>query len=248
MQAGPRRTPQPAPALPWIHLYAGTMVLFAVLPRVLLALAEVLRTRRAFDRAVLPDDTLDHLRQLTRDLSGQPRVLVVLPYGYDPTPATRDGVRSLLHELRGTQVFIQYRGPVRYGDEEPCIYFDGEEAAATVLLMNMASTPEDETHGFLVRGLRERRLLARVGGALLVLVDAGPFVDRLRDLPEFERRLQQRGQVWTETIERAGAAPVFINLPGQDRSDTVAAMRQGWWDAPVANDPDPLNPSPATEP
>ena len=247
MQAGPGREAQPTPALPWLHLYAGTLVLFAVLPRVLLALAEVLRIRRAFSRAVLPPDILDHLRQLAQDLSGQPSVVVVLPYGYDPAPRMRDEVRSLLHELRGLRVAIQYRGPIRYGDEEPCIYFDGEEAAATVLLMNMASTPEDETHGFLVRGLRERRLLAQAGGSLLVLVDAGPFVERLQDLPEFERRLEQRSQVWRETIERAGLRPVFLNLPGQGRADTVAAMRESWWQAPVPAAATSFNPRTVSE-
>lgn len=251
MQTGPGRHATPAPALPWIHLYAATLVLFAVVPRGLLAAAEVVRARRALNRAVLPADTLEYLRDLAQDLNGQPQVLVVLPYGYDPAPAVRDHVRALLHHARGGRVWIQYRGPVRYGDEESCIYFNGDDAAATVLLMNMASTPEDETHGWLVRGLRERRLMAGAGGALLVLVDAGPFVSRLGDLPEFRRRLDERQQVWRTTIERAGLLPVFFGLPDQSREHVVTTIGEAWWEVapvPATHISPGARPAPAADP
>lgn len=252
MQTGPGRDPEPAPALPWLHLYAATLVLFAVVPRALLAAAEGVRARRALSRAVLPAETLEYLRDLAQDLNGQPQVLVVLPYGYDPEPAVRDQVRALLHQARGGRVWIQYRGPVRYGDEESCIYFNGDDAAATVLLMNLASTPEDETHGWLVRGLRERRLMAGAGGGLLVLVDAGPFVSRLGDLPEFRRRLEERQQVWRATVQRAGLEPVFFGLPDQSREHVVTTIGEAWWEAaavpathvPAARRPGPTCDSP----
>jgi len=112
----------------------------------------------------------------------------------------------------------------------------------------MASTPEDETHGWLVRGMRERRLMAGAGGALLVMVDAGPFVSRLGDLPEFRRRLEERRQVWHATIQRAGLAPVFFGLPDQSREHLVTTIGEAWWEAAAvpATQPTPKpTPSPA---
>ena len=71
----------------------------------------------------------------------------------------------------GADVAVQAR-PARAGDAAPsCLRLSVEHARTLVLLLNLAATPEDESHGVMLDALRDR--LRREAGAAQLLVLVG---------------------------------------------------------------------------
>ncbi|MDH4062379.1 MAG: DUF2868 domain-containing protein, partial [Aquincola sp.] len=79
----------------WIHLYAITLALVVIVPRLALAALAAWRARRAAVGLALPLDE-PYFRALLRDGPQRPRPVTVLPYSYTLGPAQRT---SMAHAL-----------------------------------------------------------------------------------------------------------------------------------------------------
>lgn len=185
----------------WIHLAAVTAGLFIVAPR--LALAWQAGRQASRWRRSLRVYSLDgYTRPLLAAGHGGGEVVVVIPLGYSPPEATTSAIREASAALLGGRCRVDVRPAVAYGEEQVRSEALPAELppppVSLVTLVNLAVTPEAETHGDWLRGLRP---LAQSGAVarVVVLADGGGY--RAALVPgEAERRLAERFAAWEALV------------------------------------------------
>ncbi len=191
-----------ASAAPWIHLYAATLMLFVVLPRLLLAALAAAQAWRLARRFPLPLDGAYFDRLRLQHTGGHP-LFDVRPHGAALTGNAALGLRTLLVTHWGNEIDVRIAQPVAYGDEESAA--TQPAAAGTTVrlaLFDMGATPEGEAQG---------RLLDALAGPLpvLAIVDEAAFSSRFASTPE---RLQERRAAWQRLAQAHGAGIVCADL------------------------------------
>ena len=135
----------------WVHLYAATLFLLVVLPRLVMAGVAHWRARRLSNHFPLD---LDH--PYFRKLGGEagvsaPAVLRVLPYSFTLDEARDRGLAALAISLFGEHARVMLRPSSAYGEEAieqlRDVRFDDPAVTMTTVLFNLAATPEKENHG-----------------------------------------------------------------------------------------------------
>ncbi len=206
---------QRQPAAPWIHLWAASALLFIGIPRLLLANMARLQVQRAqpdYQKEFSP--WLAVCRSLA---SGQTQKADVLPVHYEPGPRVRDTLRLVLQHLWGAHVGADIHPPVPYGGEESVVLTPAPQFLA--VLFPLATTPENEVHGALLRAVaatgteRSHRLM---------VLDASGFESRFRTLAEYPQRLAARLAGWEKV---AGGSFTVLLLDDAARRDPAAAAR-----------------------
>lgn len=186
---------QPAPALPWIHLYAGTLLVLVVLPRLLLAGLGALRCGGviATDARALTWGT--YLRGLLRAVEGGDQRIQVLVHAVEPTPAHCEVWDRGVRERFGGMARPEYTH-IRPGDEDEFAAAWEPATANVIMLFNMATTPEAEVQRRLVSDVRQRLLTKHAEPELVVLLDATGLTGRWSS-----EKIAGREQLWTRTVE-----------------------------------------------
>lgn len=180
------------PAAPWLHLYAATLALLVVLPRLLLALAALLRSGWRARHIAWPAADPWRQRLLAQSPRGRLRAWL-LPHARALTAQAALAWRDRLVRLWGDAATLQVAEPLPYGDEDDRSRCTPPEGSTAVLLaVDLATTPEDEVHG---------RWLDTVAAAAptlprVLLADSAT-------LPP-ERRVPRR-QGWQQLATRHGA-------------------------------------------
>ena len=152
------------PAAPWIHLWASTLALVAVLPRLLLTALSLRQVRRS--ESVELDVSHPVFRRILANVAGTRLTVRIQPLGYRPDPATLERLRERLNEHFHGQVHADVSEAVAAdADLLPPV---AEELTRLVLLMNPAQTPELEIHGPLFAAAAEQ-------APLCVVLDAGAY-------------------------------------------------------------------------
>jgi hypothetical protein len=194
----------------WIHLYAITLALWVVLPRLLLAGWAAWRAQR---RAVTQSVSLSepYFKALLRDGPALARPVRVLPYSYSVAQAQRNALPRALSEALGPGAQPQLQASLPMGSEDalPREATDAPPADVAALFAATA-TPERETHGAFVRALQQ----ALSGKATLhVLVDESGLRERSAGASDAELRITQRRAAWQRMLHDLSApAPTFIRL------------------------------------
>lgn len=192
----------------WIHLWALTLGLVVVLPRLVLAGAAWARARHQARRLPLPAGASD-LQGLLQAASGAPQCVWLLPYSYQLDAQRQAVLASLVARRLGPQVSLLAQPSLVLGAEDslPAGLPDGVPTQA-LLLFALTATPERESHGAMVSAL-----LAHLAGRcpLQVWVDESGWRQRLPGAAGNER-LQQRRQAWARLLASVGQAPVFVDL------------------------------------
>jgi len=211
----------------WIHLYAVTAALFIVLPRLLLALAARLQERRRSAAFPLPPATDPYFRRLLAAVRGEGLTVRVVAYSYHPSAMAQEGLRTLLGDVLGERMRVDFDDVIGYGEEDEYLLQAAkpgtEVADYLVVVFSLAATPEEENHGALVRGLAslvEQGLLAH---RLLVLLDESTYAQRLAGEADAAKRLSQRRQAWNEILR--GLEPVSLDLAAAERTAADAALQ-----------------------
>lgn len=184
------------PAAAWIHLFAITVGLFVVLPRMLLAWGgkhRALGLEAAIDPRSL---SADYIARLLKTREGGNLMARIVPHRMDLGSKERDRLRAFAHQLWGGQLWVEFSDPIAYGDEDEAEF---EAADYQMLVLNLSATPEDESQGRLVK-----RFSTQLAGDGLVLLEGAPFRERFGGLAEFGRRLSERTEAWRAVLERAG--------------------------------------------
>jgi hypothetical protein len=195
----------------WIHLYAITLALFVVLPRLLLAAWSAWRVRRAAAQLALPLDE-PYFRALLRDGPTTARPVTVLPYSYTLTGAQVKALPKALAEAIGPGAQPRVKPTLALGSEDALPPTALEDADADIAALFAATaTPERETHGAFVRTLATAVAARKV--AVSVLVDESGLRERTGSASDAELRLTQRRAAWQRMLHDLSLpAPRFIDL------------------------------------
>lgn len=216
--------PSPAGGARWVHLYAATLFLLVVLPRLVLALVSALRARRLARN--FPLDLGQPYFRLLADRVGAsgPAVLRVVPYSVTVDEARHRGLASVAAMVLGEQAQVMLRPSSPYGEDPKeslrDARLDDAGVAITAVLFNLTATPERENHGafldYLVRGtprgiavlLDESSLVERgaVGGAAGGIMQAG-----------FDTRLDERIALWRQFCNHHRTTATVVNLLHPDK-------------------------------
>jgi hypothetical protein len=228
-------------AAPWIHLLAATVALFVVLPRLALSLAGTLFITRWSHRAPLPASLAAYFRDVFGALGGSigRGLVTVVPYAYEPSADARAGLRALLPRALGESLTLDSRAAVRYGDEDEFLReLDAAgKADVLVLLFNLAATPEEENHGAVIAGVRDWLAAREPRPQLLVLVDEGPYAERMAT-DGATGRVAERRDGWRQFVAAHGLAACTVNLAAAGRVEVpreqVDLVRGALWQSQAA--------------
>ncbi len=201
-------------AAPWLHLYAVTVGLVVVLPRLLLALGDRWLEKRRTARFPLPLEA-PYYRALIRVLREEPVIARVVPYSVQLSPQATLNLSSLFTQALGARTTISVAAATAFGAEDD-IDLQPIVGDATLLagLFALTATPEADNHGAFVDRLRA----ATQAHQLVVLVDESAFRRQFGATP----RLDERRALWRDFAAERGAAVVFIDL---EQPDLPAARR-----------------------
>lgn len=202
-------------AAPWIHLYAATLGLFVIAPRVVLALAAAWRARRLAHRVDLPLDEPYFRRLLARKGGAAPR-LRLFPYAIDVDAGAVQALRAALVRRFGADATLQQAPAVAFGAEDDFAP-PPDDGLQPVALFDLAATPEAENHGRFVE-----RLSAR--GAAQVWVDEAAFRTRFG---ETSPRLATRREAWSAFSAARGSSAVFVDTRRPDAAAIESALLDG---------------------
>lgn len=187
------------PAGPYIHLIALTALLYIVVPRLLLAVADSALLFRYQRHPRLPDEFMSYARGILRETGRVSAASVaVVSYAYVPSGETLAGLQALLHAALGADLKLEVRTSVAYGEEDQFALRLRETplgaADFTVLLMSLSATPESENHGAMI-ALLQKELAKRTPGLLLV-IDESAYAARAREDVSLEVRRSERASAW----------------------------------------------------
>ncbi len=207
-----------ASAAEWIHLYAAMLALFVIAPRAVLALVASSRAAWRARHISLPLQD-PYFQRLLRDLQDARAVVQVLPHGAAPSPQATLALREWLAAACGEGLQLRLAEPTPYGQEERAT---AAEPGTTlrVLLVDLGSTPEDDTQGRLLATLKAQP--EAPGAALLVLADEAAFRRRFAQLPE---RLAERRAAWQAFAARHGAGYLGLDLEHPDIAQAEARLQ-----------------------
>jgi hypothetical protein len=184
----------------WVHLYAATIVLLVVLPRLLLAAFAQWRAVRLARHFPL-DLEQPYFRKLNDAMGmAQGGTLRVLPYSFTVDEQRHRSLQKIASEMFGEQGRLMLRPSTAYG-EMPQVS-DDTEAAATAALFNLSATPEQENHGAFLDALTNA-----VPRGVTVLLDESAYLERMG--PE---RLAERIALWQEFCRFHRTAATVVNL------------------------------------
>lgn len=186
---------KPAPARPWIHLYAGTLLVLIVLPRLLLAGLGAARCCRIVAQPARALSWGGYLRSLLRAVEGGSELIQVLVHAIEPTTHHREVWDRGIRERFGGMARAEYvRIPA--GEEDEFAAAWQPVCPNLVMLFNMATTPEAEVQRRLVSDVRQRLLTKHAEPELIVLLDGTSLAGRWS--PE---KIAGREQLWSQMVE-----------------------------------------------
>jgi len=198
----------------WVHLYAGTLLVLVVLPRLVLAGASHWRARK-WSRNFPLDLAQPYFRKLLQPLGGTPGVLRVLPYSFAVDKARAAGLNQLATQWLGEQPRLMLQPSTAYGEEPRDalrdLPLDDGDATVTAVLFSLAATPENENHGALLD-----YLVSRSARGIAVLVDESGYLERVGAQAGAQARMAERRALWQQFCSFHRAPATFVNLLDPD--------------------------------
>jgi hypothetical protein len=195
MRAGPGREPHPGDALPWIHLYAGTLLLLVLLPRLGLAALALWRGSQRVEVAWHQLDWAAYAGRLRMTITGGGKAIEVLCYGWRAGDEPRERWATVLRERFGGLTRLQFNVIAADSEEEFVAQWTPAQPLV-VVVFNAASTPEEEVHAALARDLRKRLREHLATARLTVLLDTSHLEDR-----RTKEAVADRLKLWEATLE-----------------------------------------------
>lgn len=195
----------------WVHLYAGTIVLLVILPR--LALTLFARWKEDTLSNDFPLDLgLPYFRKLTAGIGvPAPAVLRVVPHSFTLDEARDAGLTAVAKLLLGEQARVMLRPSTPYGEESNNALVGNIseviDEAGTVALFNLNATPEEENHGAFLDQLR--RASSR---QLSALIDESAYLERAGKQTGREGRLKERISLWRRFCDSHSVPLLVVNL------------------------------------
>lgn len=206
-----------ADALPWINLYAGTLVLFIVVPRVLLAGLTRIRSNGRVERLWRALEWEPYAKRLLRAIEGGDEVVLTLLHGIRGSDADKDRWIRAIRDALGGGVRVDFQ-TVASGDEDEFVNVWEPKSRLVAVVFQFATTPEEEVHRRLAADLRTALRRRFADGKLLVLLDASTVRGRWN--PDHVR---SRRELWQRLLEGLVDQIEFADGAG-DANHLPAAM------------------------
>ena len=203
------QTTAPEGGARWVHLYAATIFLLVVLPRLVLALAANWRAARLSRRFPLDLDQ-PYFRKLNETIgAGTGGMLRVLPFSFTVDEARHRGLGQIAIMLFGEQGRMMLRPSTSYGEEPREVLRDVDindpNVTMTAVLFNLTATPEKENHGAFLD-----YLVKASPRGIAVLLDESSFVERMGQADQ--RGLAERTALWQEFCHFHQTTATVVNL------------------------------------
>ncbi len=204
----------------WIGLYAVAVMAAVVGPRLLLALAAGLREWRLSTRFPLSLEEA-YLRRMIAGWRTAPSHVRVQAYAYTPAHAAAAGLQQWVGSVLGEDVQVHWAPPVAFGDEDACSFEDAasHDADLVIALFNLGATPETENHGVFLD-----RLKARFPAKIAIVVDEGPYRERLGNQAGAPARIAERQRAWTGFGTTRDLHALFVDLTQPGSAAAQAAL------------------------
>jgi hypothetical protein len=195
----------------WVHLYAATLALFVIVPRLVLAMLAGWRARRLARNFPLDLEQPYYRKLADRIGASGPAVLRVLPYSFTLDEARHRGLAAVAAMALGEQAQLMLRPAIPYGEDPKDFLADAahgeQQVALTAVLFNLAATPERENHGAFLD-----HLVRHAARGVAVLIDESGLVERAASQPGFESRLAERLALWRQFCSYHRTTATFVNL------------------------------------
>jgi hypothetical protein len=216
------------PAAGWIHLYAVTVGLVVLLPRLALAVVDRMREYRLATRFPLPLDDA-YFTSLVRAHRGEAATVVTVAHAQALAPQAALGLRAMLVTVLGEKTTLNVAPSIGYGDEETAARVLAQAVPGTspvtlvVALFASTATPEAQAQGVFVDALATA---LPASARLLSLVDESAFVTRFGSTdPAALRRRHERRAAWGSFLAGHGQHPLILDLAHGDPTEAVRALR-----------------------
>ncbi|MEO8408698.1 MAG: DUF2868 domain-containing protein [Oxalobacteraceae bacterium] len=222
----------------WIHLYAATVALFIILPRLLLAAVAASHANRLQQRFPLADRSDPYLRRLLASPNDKDMLVSVMPYSYHPAAAARQRLGDLLNSALGQASRIEFTPTIPYGGEDEYLDLlreitDDAKTPATVhsvhnvyvVLFSAAATPEHEIQGALMEELHRLLTQRKNPSQLLAILDQSPYRQRLSGQAGADERLAERRRGWQQMLQKYQAQVVVLDLGCDDDNNANNSVR-----------------------
>ncbi len=210
---------------PWIHLYAVTVGVAVVLPRLALFAWAAWRERMLAGAFSFDFGTPYFRRVLASFAPSSARVRVV-PYSYTLDESAVAGLHGLARHLFGDATQLALRPSVDFGAESSAaegLARREDDLPLTLAVFNAAATPENENHGRFLDTLK-----SALDTPLAVVVDTAPYRLRLGGQSGANARVDERCHAWNGFAVQRGLpiACIDFTVPdlGRAESDLAAAL------------------------
>jgi hypothetical protein len=226
------REPSAAGGARWVHLYAATLLLLVILPRLVLSLFAGWRAARLARRFPLDLQQPYYLKLAGHIGAGPgPVTLRVLPYSFTLDERRDRGLSELAATMYGEQTRVMLRPSLPYGEDPKAVLQDLRpetgDATVTAVLFNLAATPEQENHGALLSAIARQ-----LPGGVSVLVDESSLTERAAGQAGADARLAERIALWRQFCTYHQVPVTVVNLlqptkysTGADGSVAAAGVR-----------------------
>jgi hypothetical protein len=198
---------------PWIHLYAVTVGVVVIFPRLMLAAfsawQEGVRTRN-----LRLDLSTPYFRRVLAAFAPQSARVRVAPYSYTLDESAVGGLSALARHLLGDATQLALRPSTDFGAEDHAA--DGvarleSDVPLTLAVFNATSVPENENHGRFIDALRNA-----VESRIAAVVDLAPYRKRLGAQAGADERIDQRARAWQAFAAERALILTCIELSNPD--------------------------------
>jgi hypothetical protein len=209
--------PSSAGGARWVHLYAATLLLLVILPRLLLALFAGWRAARLVRRFPLDLQQPYYLKLADHiGAGGAPVTLRVLPYSFTLDERRDRGLSAIAASMFGEQTRVMLRPSLPYGEDPKAVLQEmgtgAGDGTVTAVLFNLAATPEQENHGALLSAIARQ-----LPGGVSVLVDESALTERAMTPSGADARLAERIALWRQFCTYHQVPVTVVNLLQPDK-------------------------------
>jgi hypothetical protein len=176
---------------PWIHLYAVTVGLVVIVPRLLLAGWSAWRERRLVNALPL-DLNAPYFRRLLGHFAPSAARVRVIPYSTTLDETAVAGLENVARHLFGDATRLALRPSIPFGGEDEAargLARSEPDVPLTLAVFSAAATPEQENHGRFLDAVH-----AAVDAPLALVLDTGPYRRKLG--PGASDRVRERVAAW----------------------------------------------------
>ncbi len=190
---------KPGAALPWIHLYAATLGLFVIVPRVLFALLESLRASRVPVLVLRGAEWRDYIAAIRASAQGDGATVEIIAHALSLDEASRERWRQLARTRWRDAGAVDCR-VVAPGGETDFIGSWRPAAPRILLVFNLAATPETEVHRALAESLLSKLHQTSPAAVLALALDDTELKKRWSGFADAGSKIETRTASWREVM------------------------------------------------